>query len=489
MLLKDILKQRSATGVIWAGGLISYKVIYGYAQEIAYKLNAKNTSERVGIIIDDTINYFYAYFGIAFSQSHIIVPINHRNTNLEIIKEIKNCDINCLLTDSKNFLRVKESAMLSGIYVRIINVETLEDVAVNEDQLEKTFNLFPLLGIEGDACIFLQTSGSTSYSKKVIHTNASILQNAKLHIKRIGLQSGDRAALSIPMAFSYCNTAVIVANVLLENDILISNVSGFDPQSFWEDVLEYKVTYGVLVPTQLISMDASMRESLYVSQDVKICYGGSFLHRKYVDSLAKKFPNVTFINTYGQTEAGPRITANYPNGKSDSAGRPLDGICLKVVDKENREVATNTVGRIFVKTPCAMRGYHKNPDLTLQTIVNGWIDTGDLGYVDKEGYLYITGRSKNIIISGGINVFPEEIEEVLLSYDGVKAVRVYSQDNLLLGEVPLAELVWEGKESFDEEKLKSFCKERLSMYKIPVRFLCVDKIKTTYSGKIVRHYG
>ena len=132
-----------------------------------------------------------------------------------------------------------------------------------------------------------------------------------------------------------------------------------------------------------------------------------------------------------------------------------------------------------------MKGYFKQPTITNETIINGWVYTGDLGYLDEDGFLYLAGRLKNIIITGGINVYPEEIEQIMLDHEAVKEVCVVAKDHELLGEVPIAKVVLRTEVSAKE--LSSYCMDRMAHYKVPVEFEFVSELPKTYNGKIKRH--
>jgi len=143
------------------------------------------------------------------------------------------------------------------------------------------------------------------------------------------------------------------------------------------------------------------------------------------------------------------------------------------------------IGEIVVKGNNVMKGYYKQRRKTEEIIQKGWIHTGDLGYFDRDGYLFLTGRLKNIIISGGINIYPEEIEQILLQHECVEDVVVMGKPHHLLGEVPVAKIV--RKSEVDEEELKRFCRIKVAGYKVPVEFEYVEKLDRTYNGKIKRH--
>ena len=184
----------------------------------------------------------------------------------------------------------------------------------------------------------------------------------------------------------------------------------------------------------------------------------------------------------------PRTTALLPEDalrKIGSVGLPIPNIKVSIIDETGIMVTSNEIGEIIIQGKNVMKGYYKQEIITSKTIVNGWLHTGDLGYLDDDGYLYLAGRKKNMIISGGINIYPEEIEEVLMSHPNVIEVCVIAEEHVLLGEVPIAKVIIKDRSFTDN--YRAFCSDKLADYKIPMRFDVVEQLEKTYNGKIKRY--
>ena len=422
----------------------------------------------------------------------MIVPISPTRTDYEIKKDLLFCEISFVVTDNINAKRVQRLCEQCNWSIIIYNIESSDFFfnTIDTKRTAKKKNAKNLKNEYQDAVIVLPTSGSSCYPKKVVHSNFSMVYNALAHANAIGLKPGDRSLLCLPMTFIACNTSVLLANCILGNDIYIyKNIFTATDFSFF--VNKHKITIATLVPTQLTMICNTIKEKTTMHTLKSICYSGSFLPINTLNKLILHFPNLNFINMYGQTETGPRLTANLHNKvneKLGSVGLPVKGVEIAITDDCQNFLPKGTTGNIIAKTPSLMLGYYKNRALTKETITNGWIKTGDIGYLDEDGYLYITGRKKNVIISGGINIYPEEIEETIVLYHQIEDALVYSLPNPLLGEILCAKIVLKKNSSFNKQDFMNFCEMHISKNKIPQKFIIVDTIETNANGKKRREY-
>lgn len=475
--MTTIIPNSNINGIYENGNFFPYKYIDLKSNELSLFLQKKNQRKRnIGIYIKNSVDYVVAYFAILKSNNRIVPIYREISSEYELQNEVSICDISTLIVNSDSYSVIKNYK----IQVDILNINNMSYIpAVEKDNSLCCDCIQPF-------DILLQSSGTSNNPKRIMHSFDNIISNMKLHIDAGELDKNEKTLVQLPMTFSYCNTAQMLAHIYLCADIYIEE--SFSPDNFLYAVNKYNITNTTLVPTQLVSLSRSpILQKLNTCSLKKVFYGGSHLPDNALARLVDNCPNVNFINTYGQTEAGPRISINCHNNKNEkfsSAGLPLKNI---KIDIRNIDTTSNSphIGEIFVKTPCAMIGYYKNAPLTQKTIVDGWIDTGDLGYVDEDGYLYITGRKKNIIIVGGINVYPEEIENVLQKHPKVKHSYVYGESNPLLGEVVCARIECADNENISKADIISFCSKYLSSYKIPVKVYFTE-ISKTPNGKIKR---
>lgn len=238
----------------------------------------------------------------------------------------------------------------------------------------------------------------------------------------------------------------------------------------------------------MLFLTISIRNKYDMSSLRYLCFGGGVMPVHKLKQIISFFEGTGIVQTYGQTEASPRVTCLLPKDclrKIGSVGKPIPGVEIDILDKNGVPVKNGEKGEIVVRGNNVMKGYYKHQDKTEQTIINGWLHTGDIGRVDEEGYLYIVGRIKNVIISGGLNIYPEEIEEILINYEGIKEVIVFGEKHDILGEIPVAKVVTDGC-YIDEGQILEYSKKMVDAYKIPKKIIFCEQLEKTYNGKIRR---
>jgi long-chain acyl-CoA synthetase len=262
----------------------------------------------------------------------------------------------------------------------------------------------------------------------------------------------------------------------------------FDAEAFIETVRKEKVTHVIMVPTQIIGTLHSKKfspESL--SSLEMICNVGAPLHQEHKDELNKHLPD-RFYELYGLTEGFLTILdKNDFKAKSGSVGVPPPFFEMRIEDDNRKEVPAGEVGEIVGKGPILMPGYFKQPDLTKETIINGWLYTGDMGYVDEDGFLYLVDRKKDMMISGGVNVYPRDIEEIIVKHPAVLEAAVYGIPSEKWGESPVAAVTLTQPGTFTEEDLKEWINQHVSAKFQRVQHVVIMKeFPRNIAGKILK---
>ena len=494
MRIKEVLqrqKQSVKTAIKCGEESFTYKQWNEKAENLCKKIVAQASmdSKNVAIFLPNSISYAVAYFAAAFADK-VVVPIGVKAKGPEIRSTLQYCEIDLILTDTNMFCNLKDVLEEYPYQICVLLVDDERPRYLNWEckKIEKTFAI-GFDGTENDVFLMLHTSGTTSNPKRVMLTHHNLLSNIESNVQSLQLTAQDVTLITLPMHFGYCNTAQFLTHVYLGATIVI--LEGiFYPKSFFDTVQRESVTNFTCVPTALLLLLQYRFSSRYdVSSLRYICFGGSSIPAGQLEQLIHMFPTVGFVQTYGQTEASPRITALLPKDclrKLGSVGKPIPHVCVTILLEDGTQAPPYQIGEIVVQGPNVMKGYYKRDDITGQTIVNGWLHTGDLGYVDSEGYYFLTGRKKNMIISGGINIYPEEIEEILLQHPDIEEAYVFSEADAVLNEVPAAKIKV-SKYGIDINALRDYCSQRLASYKIPTKFDIVAELPKTYNGKLKRY--
>lgn len=445
-------------------------------------------SLTIVLYLPNSISYAIAYFGVLFSEK-IIVPIGTQAKEPEIISTIEYCEADMIITDLQHEEYVYSCLECydKKIYVYIIDTNRFTLIHEDKEHIDKS-NAVVQNGSEDDVAIMLHTSGTTSNPKRVMLTHRNLISNIISNVDSLNLTNNDRVLIALPMFFGYCNTAQFLSHIYVGACMVILD-SIFLPKQFFQIVERERITNFTAVPSMLLMLlNYRYSEEYDLSSLRYICFGGGKMPINKLRQLVEKYSYIGFIQTYGQTECSPRVTALLPNDmlkKIGSVGKPIPGVRVLIFDENDKPVSPCVIGEVVVNGNNVMKGYYKKTEISKEIKRNGWLHTGDLGYLDDDGYLFLTGRKKNVIISGGINIYPEEIEQILLQHENIADVYVYGMEHEILGEVPAAKVILNSDVAIDE--LKRYSSENLANYKVPVKFDIVSNLPKTYNGKIQRH--
>lgn len=482
-------KENEKVAIKYGADQITFQDWYNCSHQLSDKLSEIVTEglSNIAIFLPNSVDYAIAYFSILFSNK-IIVPIGTQSKGLEITSTLEYCEIDVIITSLlyRDFLKNCLSDYKYRTILLFREDQSIENINGEKNFIDKS-DIIKNVGIEDDVTIMLHTSGTTSNPKRVMLTHGNLINNVKSNIQSLKLTENDKVLIALPMFFGYCNTAQFLTHLYLGASIVIMD-SIFLPKQFFQIVEREKITIFTGVPSMLLMLLEYRYSDKYDFASLRyICFGGGTMPVEKLKELIEKYPSVGFVQTYGQTECSPRVTALLPKDammKIGSVGKAIPHVEVKILDEDENPLIENSIGEIVVKGKSTMKGYYKQLEITKETIRAGWVHTGDLGYFDNEGFLYLTGRIKNIIISGGINIYPEEIEQLLLKHESVEEVCVIGEEHKMMGEMPVAKIVL--KSDVTSAELKQYCSGKLTDYKIPVRFDFVESLPKTYNGKIKR---
>ena len=329
----------------------------------------------------------------------------------------------------------------------------------------------------------MYTSGTTGKPKGAMLTHDNLLANAAMGAELLPLVEGERVGMILPLF--HVNAQIVTCVVPMMIGCEVAMWERFSASTFWQTVAELEPVAVSAVPTILAAVLHTANAPTGPTSLRYIICGAAPLSRELLEAFESRF-DIRILEGYGLTESTCVSSLNpyYGVRKPGSIGLPMRGQQMKIAAPDGSPVEDGELGEIVVKGPNVMAGYLHNPDATAKTIQEGWLHTGDVGYMDPDGYFFIVDRAKDMIIRGGENIYPREIEEVLYTHPGVLECAVIGVPHEVRGEEVLAVLAPKPGAELDEEELKAWAGERLAAFKVPRRFEIRAELPKTTTGKI-----
>lgn len=466
---------------------ISYSELYSKILKISSEMKRTNAiyEDKVLLISENSPFFIESYFGIIKSGC-TCVPINPTLSDKDIDYIMSSCKPKMIFIE-KRFLDKLDKFINNNI--KIITeetLETLENFLLEEKNLESSKE--EEIDLKNSVAVILFTSGSTARPKGVMLTHYNLCYNTNSIIECFRLGSYDRIEVVLP--FYYCfGTSLLHTHLRVGGSLVINNKFMF-PESVLDDIEKYECTGFAGVPSnyQILLRKSSIKnrnlQSLrYVAQ------AGGRLPDSFIKELKEALKTVEIFIMYGQTEATARLSYLPPNmldEKIGSIGKGIPGTELKVIDKEGNEVKIGEIGEVAAFGGNIMKGYFNDEEETAKVIRNGYLYTGDLATVDKDGYIYIVAREKQIIKSGGNRISPKEIENIIIQIPNVIEAAVIGTPDDILGEAIKAFVVLNNEVlKVDEKYIIDYCKDNLPSYKVPKYVVFLDGLPKNSSGKVM----
>ncbi len=338
---------------------------------------------------------------------------------------------------------------------------------------------------DDDLAVILYTAGTTGQPKGVALTHANLASNARAAASLYELDRTAWALMVLPLSHSYGLTVMNAGNILGTKGVLLR---WFNPGGVLEAIQHYRVESMSAVPTMLVYLLNYPDAARFDTSSMRLWGSGAApLPLEIVEPFEQKFGG-RILEGYGLTEASPVVSAHRLSGvrKLGSVGQALPGVAVAILDDSDRPLPPGELGEVCVQGPNVMQGYYRLPGETARTLRNGWLHTGDVGRLDADGYLYIVERKKDLIIRGGFNIYPREVEDVLYAHPAVAEAAVVGVGDVLMGEEVLAFVALKSGAATDAGALIGFCQERLARYKCPRQIRFVDALPKSPIGKILR---
>ncbi len=448
---------------------LSFQELAQASQSMARRLANLGVEKgsHIALLSQNNVNMIIAIHALSYLGA-VAVLLNTRLSANELQFQINDAKVNLLVTS------VFFSDKTEGIDVpQKKSFSELQRLPEKEVLLQNELVL-------NDPFTIIYTSGTTGFPKGVVHTYGNHWWSAIGSALNLGISPQDKWLTVLPL-FHVSGLSTLFKSVIYGMPIYL--MTSFEPEKVHEALMKNHITMISVVTVMLQRLLEQMATERYPEQLRCVLLGGGPAPKPVLEQARKK--EVPVFQSYGLTETSSQIVTLSPQDalrKIGSAGKPLVPAQLKIHDP-----STRGVGEIYVKGPMVTKGYFNNPTADQKAFQTDWLKTGDLGYLDEEGFLYVVDRRNDLIISGGENIYPSEIESVVSELTGVQEVGVTNRSDDQWGEVPVAFIVKDTQNVLDEEMVQTYLKSRLASYKVPKKIYFVEQLPRNASNKLMRY--
>jgi long-chain acyl-CoA synthetase len=498
----DYLDLRSRTharkeAMTFEGASYTYDQLRNQAASIARQLSQAGivAGDRVAVMFPNHPHYVATFFAV-LGMGALVVPINPLLKSDEISHVLSDSEATALvvhervLPEALNSLQQSvavKTVLVDGTTsgINLPNVKVLElDAGAGDKPVS---HRWPVPVDNKDAALIVYTSGTTGKPKGAVLTHENLLSVFPGRLDLFDIDESDRCLAVLPLCHIYGMTVVMIGTVSRGGTLVIQNK--FEVKATLQLIEQQAVTITPLVPAMYQFLLMELEQTPTNMQSVRICFSGAApLPPDLISRIEEKF-GAPLIEGYALTETACVATINPLHGKRKpmSVGFAIPGVNLEIMDDAGVIIQSSPdrVGEIAVKGPNIMLGYYKQPAATADVLKDGWFLTGDLGYKDEDGYVFIVGRKKEMIIRGGQNIYPREVEEVILRLTQVVEAAVIGVPDELMGERVKAFVVCKDK-SITADDVKSHCAKHLADYKVPRLVEFLDALPRNSTGKVLK---
>ena len=496
-IIMQALRHRDRVAVVDDQRKYTFGQVLGGSMFVAEHIDAVTANPHVGILLPTSGAFPIALLG-CWLTGRTVVPLNYLLKTQELNYVIRDSGIDTILTTGVmlDFIRKGEGDGEGGAdpippNVRLVLMEDLDFTGWPPLR-------WPPVSPDDDLAVILYTSGTSGKPKGVMLTHRNLHSNAEAAIVHAELTEAGGFLGVLPQFHSYGLTALTLLPLRLGSMVIYH--ARFIPRKIVSLIRKYRPEIFMAIPSMygaLLSVKDAKPDD-FASIRLAIS-GGEPLPNATYDTYLERF-NLRILEGYGLTETAPISNwCTMTRHRLHSVGPAIPGVEIRIVDEKNRALPADSEGEILIAGSNIMKGYYHLPRQTAEVFVdlastadNGssrtkrFFRTGDIGKLDEDGFLYITGRKKEMLIVGGENIFPREIEEVLNKHDAVAASAVIGKTDGVRGEVPVAFVELNEDSSFDDAALRAWCRESLAGYKVPREIRQIDQLPRNPTGKILR---
>jgi long-chain acyl-CoA synthetase len=416
----------------------------------------------------------------------VVTPATFLLSAPDLRHVISDAEARAVITTADVAVKAREAGAGIDSVPFLISTGEADDGVLALSSLEQAEPLPVIDRQPNDLAALLYTGGTTGRAKGVELTHANLLYTGNVAYRDSYVEGLNRMLMTLPLSHSYGLVVTIAASFSSERPVTVL-LRWFDPVAFLELIEQHRIELSGVVPSMVQRLLAEPLERYDLSSLRYVTCGAAPLARTAAAEFERRAPSVSLRQGYGLTETTALISANpVGRGKPGSVGLPIPGTTVAILDDEGCELPPGEPGEVCCRSPGVMRGYWRSPTATTEALRDGWLRTGDVGYLDEEGYLFIVDRKKDLIIRGGFNVYPRDVEDALVEHPAVAAAGVVGRPDEIHGEevVAFVSPVTPGAVSADE--LIKWARQRIGGYKYPREVHIVERIPLTAVGKLDR---
>jgi long-chain acyl-CoA synthetase len=498
MLIKDLLNQQSArtpdaTALIFKENETTWREIDSLSNRFAQGLMelGLRKGDRVAAVLNNCLEFVVTYLAL-LKNGGIFVPLNFQLTAPHIKYIVHHSESKFLICNDEFYPTVKEILPRLPDLNHVITVgkKTLRKGEPDfQDVLSMGKDLEPSISLnEDDIAVFLYTAGTTGDPKGVVHSHFNCSFVARHWAQVFRMEPGKTVLMVLPLFHAFGIHCILLPALISGGCIIMADK--YSTEWALEALQKYGINALPLVPAMgnlIINHENFSKYDL--SHLETLLMGGAIVPFELLKRWRETFPALEIINGFGQTESCPCSTGLWDVDileKPRSVGKPWSFVELKILDESGNELKTFQSGEIVYKVPSIMEEYYKEPELTAETIRDGWLYSGDIGYLDEDGYVYIVDRKKDIIIRGGENISSMEVEEVLHQHPAILEASAIGAPHTVLGETVMAVVVKKPDFELSEKDVIQFCEGNLEPFKVPTQVQFTDELPRNPAGKVLK---
>ncbi len=441
--------------------------------------------DRVAILIENSHEFVISFFG-ALKAGAVAVPIEPLLVSRELLYYLEDCTPTFILTDHNRYSLVQDIFQNLAIPLSVLIVDRPSLTTTNAGN--KSIEPFHAHCLSDDVACILHTSGTTGKPKGVMLSHSNLVANANSIVEYLKLAQDDKIMVVLPFSHSY-GLSLLTTRIKVGGTLVIDNRFAY-PNVVLQTMSTAEVTGFAGVPSHyaMLLRKSALRKYEFPKMRYVTQAGGA-LPPTMIQEFIDIFPHVKFYVMYGQTEASARLSYLEPDmlpKKMGSIGKGIPGVELTVLDEHEQNLNPGETGEIVAQGKNVMLGYWNSPEETALVLRNGKLFTGDLATTDEDGFVYVVGRSKDMIKSGGNRISPLEIEEVVCQTDGISECAAVGIPDEIFGEIIKLYVVLDGSIEVTEKDIVLYCKRNLAPFKVPKQIEFVPSLPKTASGKIKR---